>query len=198
MGMILSIRKASDEKIKELLKNPKTIIEYLYGPEFVEPELPSGIIDKLKNLVSKKEQEKQTPTKEKWEEPGPDDLIDLDKSWHGLHYFFTGTAWEGKEPENFLLVMGDSIGNIEVGYGPARAITSDKLKIVHEYLATITETTLKERYNPDEIKDLDIYPDIYQDMNDDDWEYIFSYFQTLKNFINNTANDNSGIIIYMD
>jgi hypothetical protein len=26
---------------------------------------------------------------------GEGDVVDLDKTWHGIHYLLTGTAWEG-------------------------------------------------------------------------------------------------------
>jgi hypothetical protein len=31
-------------------------------------------------------------------EPGTVQSMDLDKSWHGIHYMLTGTAWEGTPP----------------------------------------------------------------------------------------------------
>lgn len=45
-----------------------------------------------------------------------DDEEYLDKAWHGLHFLFTGTAWEGDPPLNFLVSGGREIGDVDVGY----------------------------------------------------------------------------------
>ncbi len=48
---------------------------------------------------------------------------DLDKAWHGIHYLLTGTAWKGEPPLCYLVRGGQTIGDVEVGYGPARVST---------------------------------------------------------------------------
>jgi hypothetical protein len=42
---------------------------------------------------------------EKTEDPS----IDLDKTWHGIHYLLTGTTWEGEPPFSFLVAGGDDM-----------------------------------------------------------------------------------------
>ena len=49
--------------------------------------------------------------------------FDIDKAWHGIHYLLTGTAWEGAAPLNFLVAGGRPVGDVDVGYGPARAFS---------------------------------------------------------------------------
>src|SRR5215510_9491357 len=44
--------------------------------------------------------------------------LGLEKSWHMLHYLFTGHAGTGHAPGD-LLLSGDELGD-DVGYGPAR------------------------------------------------------------------------------
>src|SRR5687767_14577361 len=47
-------------------------------------------------------------------------VTDLDKAWHGIHYLLTGTAAEGGKPLDFLVSGGREVGNVDIGYGPAR------------------------------------------------------------------------------
>src|SRR5690349_11334743 len=53
--------------------------------------------------------------------------LDLDKAWHGLHFLLTGTDWGGTPPLNFIVAGGETIGDVDVGYGPARAFTPEQL-----------------------------------------------------------------------
>src|SRR4051812_22134863 len=54
--------------------------------------------------------------------------IDIEKSWHGIHYLLTGTRDEGDGPLNFILAGGQEVGDVDVGYGPARAFTSEQVR----------------------------------------------------------------------
>jgi hypothetical protein len=61
-----------------------------------------------------------------WQILEPDDpnavaAGDLEKSWQGIHYLLTGTAWEGDPPLNFLLAGGREV-DIEIGLGPPASI----------------------------------------------------------------------------
>jgi hypothetical protein len=52
---------------------------------------------------------------------------DLDKAWHGIHWLLTGTADSGSEPLCYLLAGGTQIGDIDVGYGPARSFSAEEV-----------------------------------------------------------------------
>jgi hypothetical protein len=60
-------------------------------------------------------------------EPSPDEEDDVDKAWQGLHFLLTGSAWNGEPPLNFLVSGGREIGDVDVGYGPARGFTSTEV-----------------------------------------------------------------------
>jgi hypothetical protein len=40
----------------------------------------------------------------------PESDLDLDKSWHGIHYLLTGTAWEIDEGAGTAILGGEEIG----------------------------------------------------------------------------------------
>lgn len=193
MGMCLALTMADDESMAKVLVNP-SLIWKLLAPDDAEiyaKEAPSG--SWFSRLFGK-----QQPA------PAIDDNMpqsiedtDLDKAWHGIHYLLTGTAWEGDHPLNFLLLGGTEVGDIDVGYGTARALNSEVVKEIHRALADINEEILRRRFNPAEMTKLEIYPDIWdRDSQDDDTlGYCLEYFNELKAFIGRAAEKDLGVVI---
>src|SRR5690242_14594616 len=62
---------------------------------------------------------------------------DLDKAWHGIHWLLTGSSEGGEEPLCFLLAGGEQVGDVDVGYGPARALTSSQVALWDAALSQI-------------------------------------------------------------
>ena len=46
-----------------------------------------------------------------------DDLVDVDKAWHCLHFLLTGTASEGEPPMDFVVRGGTEVGE-DMGTAP--------------------------------------------------------------------------------
>lgn len=193
MSMICNLRRASDDQIATLLSRPEGIRSFLYGPELDAPK--PGLLARLFGAARP-----APPPVSPCEPPSPDDEIDLDKAWHGLHFLFTGTDWEGEEPLCYLVRGGAQIGNVDVGYDPARALTSAQAKQFHESLSQLTQDVLRSRFDPEQMKSLAIYPDIWdRDPEDDDTlEYLVTYFDELRSFLNETASRQLGLIIYIN
>jgi hypothetical protein len=66
--------------------------------------------------------------------------LDLEKSWHILHYLMTGHIDDSDAPGN-ALVTGEPIGD-DVGYGPARLHDEDATRSFGQFLATLDVTQL--------------------------------------------------------
>lgn len=129
--------------------------------------------------------------------PGEVDTIDLDKAWHGIHFMLTSTAWEGEPPLNFLMQGGTVIGEVEVGYGPARGMTAAEVQAVAEALAGIDEAFIRARFDPARMMQLDIYPGIWDRdrAEDDSFGYCMEYFGALRTFVMRAAERGVGLII---
>ena len=129
--------------------------------------------------------------------PGEVEATDLDKAWHGIHYMLTGTAWEGVPPLNFLMHGGAVIGDVEVGYGPARGMTAAEVKAEACALAGIDEAFMRARFDPAQMTQLDIYPGIWDrdPAEDDSFGYCMEYFGALRTFVMRTAERGAGLII---
>lgn len=124
---------------------------------------------------------------------------ELDKAWHGIHFILTNSDWEGDEPLCFLLSGGRSVGDIDVGYGPARALTSDQVAAFDSALEKIDETEFRKRFNPKAMSDNEIYPSIWDRTEDEDDTigYLCSYFDDLKIFLKTTSQTRKGMIVWM-
>jgi hypothetical protein len=68
--------------------------------------------------------------------------LSVDKAWHGLHFLLNGDPWSGSPPLDFI-VGGEAIGEVDVGYGPARGFSSAQVAAIHEALAPITWDELR-------------------------------------------------------
>jgi hypothetical protein len=104
VGMICSLRRVNEDDIRRLLDAPEQVKPFLLGPE--EPPLAparGGLLGFLLRLtpISIEEVSADHTPESSYRPEGTE--IDIDKAWHGLHFLFTGTAWEGEAPASFLL-----------------------------------------------------------------------------------------------
>ncbi len=126
---------------------------------------------------------------------GPADC-DIDKSWHAMHFLLTGEAWGGAPPLDFIGAGGTEIGDVDVGYGPARALTSAQVQAIAAALAPMTVATLFARWDPAAIRAAEIYGANPDDRAGEE-EYVGSYFSRLKEFVAAAARARLGLIVYL-
>ena len=122
---------------------------------------------------------------------------DLDKAWHGIHYLLTGTADAGETPWSFLISGGAHVGDIDVGYGPARVFTSVETQSIAEALARVGEDELRSRFNPDDMTSKEIYPEIWHRglPEDDPLGYLVEYYRLLRGFLQQAIDARVGIVV---
>ena len=201
MSMIFGLRKVDDEQLCALLQKPDTIIEFLYGPETAVPRSRFSLFNWFKTW--------RTPPEAIPEQnhhayaPPPGEQIDIDKAWHGLHYLLTGTAWDGDGPQSFIINGGREIGDVDVGYGPARAFRPEEVKELHHTLKNISLGDLRARYNAKKMSELDIYPDIWEYTarpehdNSEAMLYLLEHFNAMRKFIGRTAEECKGLVVFL-
>ncbi len=126
-------------------------------------------------------------------------VLDLDKSWHGIHYLLTGDPQGGKEPLCYLLSSGAEIGDIDVGYGPARALTSMQIANFNDALRKIDEAEFRSRFDPQTMMKKKIYPTIWDrpPSQDDTLGYLCEYFSELKTFLQRAKDKQHGMVIWL-
>jgi len=126
----------------------------------------------------------------------PPNYVDLDKAWHGLHYLLTGDAYGGPMPLSLAVFGGVEFGP-EISYGAARFLTVDEVAAVATALAGITPEALRQRFNPDEMEELEIYPQIWTRDDPETLDYLLDAFPELQQFYANAATRGEAAILWI-
>jgi hypothetical protein len=195
MGMCLGLCSINATSLQKVLADPPLIWRVIApdDPEAYEMARPKrGLLGRMfggkappaQDLVLGKDEVQGT---------------DLDKAWHGIHYLLTGTAHEGEGPISWLLTGGEDVGDVDVGYGPARALSPAEVREFQQALAAVTPEDLRARFNPVEMRTLNIYPDIWDrdPAEDDSLGYCLDYFKVLRSFVDETVSRKQALVIYL-
>src|ERR1700704_61261 len=70
-------------------------------------------------------------------EAGERERVVLKKAWHAIHFALTGSRVGGDEPLNFLVSEGTPVGEVDVGFGPARVMNSQQVRALAAALAPL-------------------------------------------------------------
>lgn len=123
--------------------------------------------------------------------------IDVDKAWHGIHYLLVGDAWDGEPPLANVVLGGTEIGG-DVGYGSARYLTADAVQAVADALRDITPESFRARYVASELSQNDIYPEIWDDPDDDAVGYLAYWYETLRAYYLDAAAKGHAMLKYLN
>lgn len=128
--------------------------------------------------------------------PGP--TLDLDKTWHGLHYLLTGSDWGGAPPLAFIAAGGEPVGEVDLGYGPARAFVPVQVKQLSAALDALAPEALRERFDPDEMMSLGIYPEIWDrdPAEDDTLGWLLEVYEPMRGFVRAAAAAGDGLLVW--
>ena len=125
--------------------------------------------------------------------------LDLDKAWHGIHYLLCDSPWEGMHPLNFVVSGGAPVGDVDVGYGPARVYTSSEVAEIAKALEPISKESLRKKFDPKDFFENEIYPEIWDEPIEECLDtYVLSYFEDLKAFVIKAQDESKGLIVYLN
>ncbi len=204
MGMVLELVTLRDETVYQLLKDPPLIRNVCAAIWSSKPSANVKVIvvrpkvswlERLRNFFQPPKPVVR-PVPWIWK-PGEGESVYLDKSWHGIHYLLTGTAYDGEPPLNFI-VGGHVVGDIEVGYEPAHVFFAEEVREISAALAWLDEAALRSRFNPAEMDRLEIYPSLsWEEDQDEEWEYLWSYTETLREFLLKAVEKEAGMAVFL-
>lgn len=210
MGVIGNLGRISDSTRLKLLDQPELVLNLFY-PDYPPSAEPLG--DFWKNVIRFfSQQSSQSPAADssdlgpQEEEPNPPRVfevlsreaqIDLDKAWHGLHFLFTGREGDADLPGGFLMSGGQTIGDVDVGYGPARVFTLAETHQISDFLAAQDEQQLQAKLDPELFEELGIYPAIWSNYDDgEDWDYLAHYLHAMQKFVRDTAAQQQALLVW--
>lgn len=199
MSMCLCLVAVSDANIRRMLQDPP-LVWRVVSPDDPAPYEAARAARKrtlLSRLFGRGGGSGTVPDLELSPQEG--NATDLDKAWHGIHYLLTGTAWEGEHPRNFLASGGTPVGDIDVGYGPARVLTAAETRQARDALRAISDDELRARFDPADMLAKEIYPEIWtRDPEEDDaLGYLIEYVQALRSFLDKSVDAGLGLVVHI-
>ena len=133
------------------------------------------------------------------EENENENLVDIDKSWDGIIFLLTGQSLQTAEHNLVRVLFSGQLVDEEqdLGYGPAHYLTPEQVSDLNNEISSITITELKERFNPQKMTELEVYPTIW-DEGDDAFEYVADGFSTLQNTFAEATRNGEAIITFLN
>ena len=127
-------------------------------------------------------------------EPSDGSYLSLEKAWHGLHYLLTGSPQTGPSPLSFILEGGSEVGP-ELDYGRARLLPREFVKELDASLSALSIDDLWARFDPKQMSRDKVYPEIWDEPEDDLKDEYGRYFDELKRFVREAARAGDAILI---
>lgn len=127
----------------------------------------------------------------------PSRLLDLHKSWHVLHFLFTGEADGGTPPANALM-GGRELGE-DMGYGPPRLHEIAGTAAFARFLAPLTVAELQARIDIRRMNSLGIYgcEDADEGSAGEISDDVAHYFPLLQSFVADAAKNGNGLLMWL-
>jgi hypothetical protein len=128
---------------------------------------------------------------------GGGECVGLNKAWHAIHFVLTGSRLGGEAPLNFLVDEGTPVGEVDVGYGPARVLRSDQIRQIAAALAPIDPDEVARRVDAREFDQQAIYPGNWQ-RNGIGVDYVVANYRAMRDLIVRLADQGHGLILYIN
>jgi hypothetical protein len=126
----------------------------------------------------------------------PERSLDMDKSWHLIHFLLTGSAWGGEGPIASAILGGEEIVGTDAGYGPFRYLGPLEVKATSEALTGVDARSLWSRFDTQRVSEADIYPSPWTGDHPEP-ECIAQNYEALRNFYAAAASAGDGMLLFI-
>ncbi len=194
--MICNLARITDELRRQVHADPRLVTQLLYpdvrADAVAKPSLLSRLLGRA-HAANERVLAEISPIAER-------DQTDIDKSWHAIHFLLTGSDWDGDFPNGFLVSCGDPVGDVDVGYGPARSFSSGQVAKIADFLTAQSDADLRKRLDYAQMRELEIYPSIWDDEEAmvDEWEYILDGLQTTRDFLSEAKDRSLSLLVFLN
>lgn len=129
-------------------------------------------------------------------DPDADDVLDLDKAWHGVHVLINGDIGEVTTPAGAAFFGGEPVGpdggDADGGYGPARLMRPELVQESARALGELDLMALLERYDPQAWDADGVYPSGWGE--GEALSYLLPALQQLREFLTGAARDGQAVV----
>ena len=126
----------------------------------------------------------------------PENTIDVDKSWHGIHFILSEIAKTGSNALESVVLGGEPLGE-DLGYGPPRVLNPSEVKHIAAALSGISSEQFESAFNPVAMEAAEIYPQIWERDGKEALEYMTNFFPSLVAFYAEAASRGDGVILWL-
>lgn len=126
-------------------------------------------------------------------------LLDIDKSWHAIHFVLTGEIGGGEGILEKVVLRGtpNLVSDEDMGYGPATLTTAEEVQEIHQAIKDIAQADFRSKFSIKEMAENDIYPIIADENEEDFFSYVWSYFAELQTFFAKAADQGHCVLFYI-
>jgi hypothetical protein len=129
-------------------------------------------------------------------DPDADDVLDLDKAWHGVHMLINGDIGDVTTPAGAAFFGGEAIGpdggDADGGYGPARLLRPELVQDAARALHELDLLQLLSRYDPVSWDADGVYPSGWAE--GDEHAYLLPALQQLREFLTAAARAGQAVV----
>ena len=129
-----------------------------------------------------------------------ENFLDIDKSWHAIHFTLTGEIDEGdgEDPLSKVIFSGQLLGDEDVGFGPPMYLSVEEVEAANTALQNVSDEAFKARFDVTAMQENDIYPVTHDEDASDFLTYVMSYFSQVKDFFAKAAQNYKCIIFFIN
>ena len=158
-------------------------------------ELQKQMMALLKEAAGQMRRPQATDAPASPKEQPPSNELDLHKSWHCLHYLFTGKV-EGSDgsPLGDAIIGGTEVGGEEAdtGYGPPRALSPAQVRNVAKALEDFPIEQKAKEFDAESADRAGVY------VAQHGVEELKDYFVQLRKFYTDAANKGNGMLLWIE
>lgn len=182
MGVHLHLAAISDANIERLSANPALVWTLVFADQFSaiantaagQPPARKGLYPETIHLRE-----------------------NLGQYWHGIHYLMCGEVWNGQFPDAFLIDGGSYVGDVDVGYGPARTFESCEVRKIAHAINSKPAADLAKQFDACQMLDYDIYPGLLWDEDNQALDACLERFAAMQHFMRHAAENGLGMAVYL-
>lgn len=126
----------------------------------------------------------------------PPDALDIDKSWHLIHFLLNGETWGGEGPLSQAVLGGTELPDTDAGYGPFRYLGPAEVQTTSDALAEVSSQELWSRFNADQAQAAEIYPQGWTG-DDEEREYVQRNFESVRQLYSRAAASGKAMLLYL-
>ena len=117
------------------------------------------------------------------------ECLDIDKTWHAIHFLLTGEPEGGKFPLSFAIMEGHTIA--EDFIDGATYLFPKEVEAVSEALSALPDELVYNRYDSEEFSMTDIYRGPWDESVRNE---VIKDYQELKKFFSGAASERNAIL----